>query len=341
MSTNKLGFLANVTVIDGRPVPYQVSKVLFADVDENSNIVGISGSGGSGISGSYVINVNSISGSVNLVAGPNISISASGNFITISAESLSGGSAYYVNPLPTTTQVGGISVGTTFPSSAGKTIQQVLDMMLYPYQNPTFNSFSIQGQTNPLEVGDSILANRTFLWGTTNSANISANSISIYDQTNSNTLISGGLSNDGSESTIYSSILKTSQDSHIFRIEALNTNGVLFSSTYTVNWRWRVYFGNSILSGPLAESDIESLSSSQLSNTFVGNYNFSPGGYKYICYPTSFGTATTFKDSDTNLSVAMDAPYTVSITNSFGQTTSYRVHRTFNVLGSAITIIVS
>ena len=53
------------------------------------------------------------------------------------------------------------------------------------------------------------------------------------------------------------------------------------------------------------------------------------------------GTATTFKDSTTNLDVPMEAVYTVSVTNAYGITTNYNVHRTTNILGSTINIIIS
>jgi hypothetical protein len=91
----------------------------------------------------------------------------------------------------------------------------------------------------------------------------------------------------------------------------------------------------------LVETDIESLRVGNLSSTFVGTYSFVAGGYKYISYPSSFGTATSFKDVDTNFNVAMEAPYIISVTNTFGQTTNYNVHRTTNILGGAITIQVS
>ena len=41
------------------------------------------------------------------------------------------------------------------------------------------------------------------------------------------------------------------------------------------------------------------------------------------------------------LPVPFEAPYTVSVTNSYGVATNYNVHRTTNILSGAITIIVS
>ena len=65
------------------------------------------------------------------------------------------------------------------------------------------------------------------------------------------------------------------------------------------------------------------------------------GDYKYMAYPTIFGQKTSFFDQATGFSVAMEAPTTISITNSFGITTDYYVHRTTNTIVGAITIGVS
>jgi hypothetical protein len=60
-----------------------------------------------------------------------------------------------------------------------------------------------------------------------------------------------------------------------------------------------------------------------------------------MCWPTSFGLATTFKDSLTLLNVPMEAPYIINVTNGFGIATNYYVYRTTNILGAAINIIVT
>jgi hypothetical protein len=53
------------------------------------------------------------------------------------------------------------------------------------------------------------------------------------------------------------------------------------------------------------------------------------------------GLRTTFTDQLTKLNVAMETPYTVSVTNAYGVNTDYYVHRTTNILGSSIVIEVS
>lgn len=212
------------------------------------------------------------------------------------------------------------------------------------YVAPTFSAFAISGQTTPLEVGDAIATARTFTWTTTSPGNVEANSIDLDDVTLSANIASG-LADDSSEATAYPAapIQKTSAATNVFRITGETTRGASFTRDYTVTWRWRFYYGESASAGPLSEANIEALRANALLAGYAGTYAFSAasGQYKYLCYPAALGTATTFKDASTNLDVPFEAAYTVSVTNTFGITTNYNVHRTTNAIGGAINIIVS
>jgi hypothetical protein len=101
------------------------------------------------------------------------------------------------------------------------------------------------------------------------------------------------------------------------------------------------------------------LANNLLTNTRNRTYNFAAGGYKYFCWADSLGSPTAvtgIKDTATNLTVSMadgsdDAAYSnvqngwsyalVSVTNTNGVNTNYRVYRTKNILGSTINIQVS
>jgi hypothetical protein len=234
-------------------------------------------------------------------------------------------------------------------------MQQMWDRLLYPYQSPAFSSFSISGQATSVEVGTTISGTKTFIWGTTNSANVSANTILIFDVTNNVTLASGS-ANDGTESiALPTAIQKTSQASHQWRVRGTNTLTINFSATFTVSWFWQRYYGPST-NTTLTEAQIEALSDSGLASGFNGTFSYAGGGYKFFCFPTSFGSPVSFKDAATNLNVAMasivdDAFFSntanslsyglVSVTNVFSQTTNYRVYRSKNILGGAISIIVA
>ena len=208
------------------------------------------------------------------------------------------------------------------------------------YDSPFFQSFNIAGQTTPIEVGDTIPANPTFNWNTVYPGNVKPNTINIDDVTGA-TNIASGLADTGSHVSVYPAITRTSAGPNQFRIEGENTLGGLFYRMYVVNWYWKIFYGEDVNAGPLTEPQVEALRVGNLQANFPGAYTFLAGGYKYFCYPSLMGTATSFIDQNTGFPVAMQAPYVVSLTNPFGQTTNYNVHRTFNVLGGGLTIVVS
>jgi len=242
----------------------------------------------------------------------------------------------YTNSMPMPSTVGGLETGSTFNNV---TIPQMFTQLLYPYQYPSFSSFTISGQSSPIEVGDSIPAGRTFTWATTNASNINNNSIEIDDVTNSITIASS-LPNTGSFISSYNAVTKTSATTNVFRVRALNSKSQSFIQNYTVSWLFRKYYGES-LSSTMSASSAVSLRVNSLSNSFVGTYFFVGGGYKYFVWPTILGTASSFKDTSNNLAVPMQSVYTISITNSFSVSQNYYVYRTTNILGGSISIAVS
>lgn len=267
-----------------------------------------------------------------------------------------GSGGTFTNPDPTTITVGGIAAGSTFPTP--QTLQQMMDAMLYPYQAPAFSSFSISGQATPLEVGDQIPASVTFIWATSQSANVQANSISITDITGGNIVLASGLANDGSQPIVMGGpIQRTTAGSWVFRIAGVNTHLAAFTRDATYSWRWRTFYGFGAFSVP-TEAQIEALASSALSTAIAGSYAMGATGYKFICAADAIGgQINTVKDSLTLLDVPMataadDAAYSnvdgggysyalVSVTNAFGVTGNYRVYRTKNSLGSTITLVVT
>jgi hypothetical protein len=244
----------------------------------------------------------------------------------------------YTNPLPTTETVGGIEAGSTFDNVP---FNEMWDRLLYPFQEPSFTTFILSGYST-IEVGDEIPAGlQTYTWAATNPGNVETNSIEIVDVTNGNTVLGTGLANDGSEALLTPQIVKLSNTSHSFKITGDNTEGGTFSRNYSVNWQWRKYFGKSTLA-TLTEPQVIGLPFNSLAPNFSGTSNIPSGpGYVYFAFPVSWGTASSFKDTATNLDVAMEPFYVVSITNGFGVVESYNVHRSTNQLNGAINIAVS
>jgi len=246
-----------------------------------------------------------------------------------------GGSSTYSNSNPTPETIGGITAGTTF---SNKTMKEMWDMLLYKYLTPAFSSFSISGISSPLEVGEEVPSSKTFTWATSNSGNITPNTITISDVTGGTTLASG-LSNSGSHTIVGDAVVKNVATNNVWRISANQLEGAPISRNHTVNWQWRIYYGESA-SNVLDEAGIKALRVSNLSGSIAGNYSFQSGGYKYICCSSDF-TISSMKDQATGFNVPYEPMYLVNVTNSFGITKSYRVYRTTNIIGGSITIIVT
>lgn len=265
----------------------------------------------------------------------------------------------YTNPLAVPVTLGGVEAGTVFNNTP---YNSVFDDLFYPFLSSQFTSFKINGQSTILEKGDTIAAgSKTFTWNTSNPSYVQANSIKIRKITGGVSTIStptSGIANDGSEViTLSSPITYNSsniQESYRWQILGTRTNNVVFGRNFYVYWRWRIYWGTSTAT-TLSASAATGLTSSQLDTTIIPQtFSYGSGGYKYLVIPSSFTQPSLFKDSNTNLSVAMAdvaEGYTagtgtykylnLSITNTYGATNTYRVYRTRNVLGGSINIVTS
>lgn len=183
----------------------------------------------------------------------------------------------YTNETPVPVTIGGIEQDSTFKN---KTIQEMFDLLLYPYQYPSFTSFSIQGIPTTLEVCQSISPTKTYLWSTSNSDNINANTIEIWHGEFSNS----GLSNDGSE--VITDIIDISEfqiqevptvlnipGTYNFQIQAQNSQNDSFSRIFTVTWKYKIFHGTSI-TDPTDSAAIRALANSLFdTNSFSININ--------------------------------------------------------------------
>lgn len=240
----------------------------------------------------------------------------------------------YSNSNPTPTTIGGITAGSTFNSV---TIQDMFTNLLYAYQPPVFTAFAISTVPTTREVGQPVAAGTyNFTWTVTNSANITPDSVLIADQTQGLSLKTGA-DIVSPESITISSVVKTAAQTNTWRISAVSVTNTTFTRDFTVSWRWGIMHGESALTS-LTGADVQTLRAKTIAATNTGIFNFLAGNYKYISYPTAMGLKSVFKDTSTNLDVAMEPPYIVTSTNAFGVTTDYYVHRTTNTLGGAINI---
>ena len=188
----------------------------------------------------------------------------------------------YTNPTPMPSAVGGAKAGTTFNKTP---INDVLDMLLYPYQNPSFSAFSIDGQSSGnFELGYAYPGgSKLFTWSISNPGNVKENSIVLNSES--------GLPNTGSKSQTIASITKNTTGNHTFTIKAQNSNNVEFTRDITFNWLAKRYWG---VSSSEELTDVELLTFSQelASNKNKSlKYDCTGGKYFYFAYPSSFGDA--------------------------------------------------
>jgi hypothetical protein len=260
-------------------------------------------------------------------------------------------SVTFTNSDPTPTTIGGISAGSTF---SNKTMQEMWNLLLYPYQSPSFTLFSLQGVGSPLEIGQIITTNQTFSWGTSNPGNVNPNSISIQGYNLIPPLT--GLANDGSEGvTFTAAITRGASDGpgiRTWNISGINTNGGSFGASLNLRWDYRMYVGTSP-NTTLTENEIEALTTfNSVKNGFAGTYALPAGDYKYFCFADFYNTPNSFKDASNGINIALNDTYPntdgqlnkydlVSVTNSEGETTNYRVYRSKFVLAGAISIVIS
>ena len=287
--------------------------------------------------------------------GSNLTIngtSFSGGFVYLTKENFiqlidfgaggSGGSITYTNLTPMPQAVGGYPAGTTFNN---QTMQQMWDGLLYIYQNPSFSSFYINAVPSNREVGAYLIgdtaANNSFdfRWSTTHNSNINANSINIELVSPAHTYGSS-LANDGQETISDNDIQETSVTNLTFRITGTNSHGSNFHRDTTYHFLYR-YWAGSDSNTHLDEAGIKALPLTGLKSGYAGTYSLTGNGYKYIAFPQSWGTPNQFKDADTGFAVAMESPYTLSITNAYGITTNYNVYRTTNVIHATLNLEVS
>jgi len=255
-----------------------------------------------------------------------------GNDITFEG---GGGGTTYTNSTPTTATLGGIAAGSTF---SAQTMTQMWDALLYPYQTPAFTSFSRTNLNSPYDLGEAIpIGSQTFSWSTSNSSNISANTITIQQlYPSTSTLLSGG-GNDGSEVINLTVDISSTTPTTIsmYRITATNTQGSTFNTTISNSWRYRWYYGKSA-SSSVTNAQITGFTSALVSSVTNAYITFGATGspqYGYLIIPTGLGQPSDLRNS-TSGCFGSNIPYsllgTTSFANGYGVTTTYNIYRTIN-----------
>lgn len=233
----------------------------------------------------------------------------------------------YTNPQPVPQTLGGVVAGSTFNSMP---IQQVLDTLLYPYAKPVFTSFNILGISSIYEVGGGLPAGTyVFKWTIDQPSNVKPNSINV-DGT-------AFQPNTGSYAKTLPSIREGTPTTRTFHISGQDVKNQPFSSTYTITWSYRRYWG---VSNKESLTDVDILMmSSELSgnkNKLVA-YDCTGGNYFYFAYPSAFGdltSATTINNMQWNDWVIVKRVFL----NQNGVSIPFNIYRSFNLLNGNVNV---
>jgi len=174
------------------------------------------------------------------------------------------GNDIYQKASPTTVTVGGLPSGSNI---FGLTVSEILERILVPSLPPTFSSFSIQGQSQLIEVGVTFDGAKNFIWSTSNSQNVRLNTVSLVD-TSANVILSMNLANDGNEVLNIVGIDTELPFTQSYVARAINDlNGLqIQSNTFSVQGIYPYFFGTSatlpVIDQALINSGTKVLSSS-------------------------------------------------------------------------------
>lgn len=244
-----------------------------------------------------------------------------------------GGSDEYTGSSPATVNVGGISVG----DSLTGTVSEILEQILSPYVAPQFTSFT-STISSIYEVGTGTAGNQFFTFNIDLPANVTANTLALHDISNSSYLATGEPVS--SPLTVdVGSLIKNGAGSQSYRLEATNSQGNSFnSSTITVSWRWKRYFGFTNNS-PASNADIISLASDFVTNHNKSYSTATPSGAQYLvfAFPASFGALSGITVNGFP-SLASFTEVITNVTNSYGQVESYRIYYSNNTFNSSATV---
>lgn len=275
------------------------------------------------------------------------------------ANMASSASATFINPNQTSITVGGIPVGSTFPTE--QTVQQMFDKLLYPYTVPTLTLGSLSNK----EYGATLLSNLS--WSVVKK---SESIVTIFVNGVNQNATGGDQSGVQSVTGTYSLPVPKST-TNTFTMNVTDHSLVTTSVSTTLTWMNKVYWGyidlsTLIPSNPnlttnpvyaanitlfLNSSKILALNGAgfgtgnELSQTKSKTFTNINGAGKYLIFawPSSVTNALTpiFTVNNLTSTAFTNVKTDWSFTNSYGFTTKYEVWISNTLQNSPATVIIS
>lgn len=191
---------------------------------------------------------------------------------------------------PTLTTVGGLSAGS---SIYGKTANEVIEEMLYPYQEPTV-SFSISPNTTVYEIGNTISSIVFTITATKKSKDIQA--IEIYDGSTLVTTLESKVANGGTFTYTYDCSITTNTTLKVNVSDGTSTA----SASKNISFVSKSYYGFVTDGVTVNEAVITALQNNIVKTTKVLNY----AGISFVnsrivyAYPQSLGRLSSITDDN-------------------------------------------
>ena len=200
-------------------------------------------------------------------------------------------SATYTNSTPVQQALGGISVGETFENIS---VVKMFDKLLYPYQSPAFSTFSLSNGRTILECGENWngVTNASFTF--TNVSNVKADSLAIYQD--ATTLVSAQPITSPIAVTLIQANKSVDAQYITMKVQAENTNNILFNRSYNVTWYMPYYFGVGTVG--LDVTAIQILTKTITSKANISKTYNTNNQVPYLAYPTSRGLLTSILDKN-------------------------------------------
>jgi hypothetical protein len=262
---------------------------------------------------------------------------------------------------PTTITVGGITSGTSGSALVGDNAIEILERMLYPYVAPVFSNLSVSGLSSAYEIGQPFITSGTATWTagqpTANWIN-GTGYISFTPPTGVVGDIAGPF-NPTSQSQVLNFSSFTAPTSPVnsnsitiaLRGQHNAANPTNASTSISRQWWSRMYFGKSSNANLTTNTFnvAAGTNNGALLQTTNGqgpsNYSMdvgAGGGYFYFFIHNDYTLSTAgpfFGLRFGTNALAQDPITTVTLTNQYGVTATYKRYKSTNILNDAITVV--
>lgn len=229
------------------------------------------------------------------------------------------GSRYNKN-IPTYVEHGGIPIGTTFNN---KTLQEMFDMILYPYVSPTVSAQVLTpGNGGTYEIGTLVSVTKIRVNATIKSNNLTK--IDIVEGSNIIATKTDGVSKGGTFDFVLNIAVRT--DKYFTAKVYDDTGAVVSKNTGTFTFVHPIYHGSLSTDKTPTQEEIKALTK-HIESKGTKTYSFTANNQRFVfAYPKSYGTLSAIYDQNNFNVTSTFTIYTVPIQCLDGSTVDYYVY---------------